>query len=353
MKAVRVHEFGPPESLSYDEVPTPSPAPGEALVRVHATGVNRMDVELRAGVYGGEALTDFYFGKMIQFPHTPGIEPAGIVEALGDGVSSVSVGDRVVPHSHLSCGHCAQCLSGNDNACPAIQVLGVQTPGVGGYAEYFTWPADRLIPLPDSVSFEQGASLLVNYGPVWTGLIERVDLRPGETLLVTGASGGAGHGAIEIGRLTGARVIALAGSEEKLKELEALGAEAIDYRGGFAEKVLEATGGRGADVVCELVGADTFSQSVTAAALRGRVVVIGSHGGIRGELNLGELFAKNLQVHGVTRARHSTMARLVELTGEGRLSPKIFRSLPLQEAAEAHRLMDERRHSGKIVMTVA
>jgi NADPH:quinone reductase-like Zn-dependent oxidoreductase len=353
MKAVRVHEFGAPEALSYDDVQTPEPGPGEARVRVLATGVNRMDVELRAGVYGGEALTDFYFGKMMQFPHIPGIEPAGVVDAVGEGVTSVSVGDRVVPHSHLSCGSCAQCLAGYDNACPNIQVLGVQTPGVGGYAEYFVWPADLLIPLPEGVGFEEAAGLLVNYGPVWTGLIERADLRPGETLLVTGASGGAGHAAIEIGRLAGAQVIALGGSEEKLRELEGLGARALDYRGGFAEAVLEATGGRGADVVCELVGAETFSQSVTAAALRGRVVVIGSHGGIRGELNLGELFAKNLQIHGVTRARHATMARLVELAGQGLLKPKIWKSVPLEQAAEAHRLMDERRHSGKIVLTVA
>jgi NADPH:quinone reductase-like Zn-dependent oxidoreductase len=263
----------------------------------------------------------------------------------------VAVGDRVVPHSHLSCGRCSQCLAGYDNACPEIQVLGVQTPEVGGYAEYFTWPANRLISLPESVGFAQAAALLVNYGPVWTGLVERADLRPGETLLVTGASGGAGHAAIQIGKLAGAQVIGLAGSEEKMRELEGLGARAIDYRGGFADAVAEATGGRGADVVCELVGADTFSQSVTSTALRGRLVVIGSHGGIRGNLNLGELFAKNLQIHGVTRARHATMANLVELAGQGVLTPTVWKQIPLEHAAEAHRLMEQRQHSGKIVLT--
>jgi NADPH:quinone reductase-like Zn-dependent oxidoreductase len=353
MKAVLMHDFGQPETLSYGDYDTPAPQRGEALVRVHAVGVNRMDVEMRAGVYGGEPLTDFYFGKMMRFPHILGIEPAGVVEQVGEGVTEVAVGDRVVPHSHLACGRCEQCLAGYDNACPNIQVLGVQTPGVGGYAEYFCWPASRLIKLPDTVGYEQAAALLVNYGPVWTGLIERADLRPGETLLVSGASGGAGHAAIEIGRLTGARVLGLAGSEAKMRELEQLGAEPIDYRGGFAEAVLERTGGRGADVVCELVGADTFSQSITSAGARGRVVVIGSHGGIRGQLNLGELFAKNLQIHGVTRARQATMVKLVELAGEGKLAPTVWRTLPLEQAADAHRMMEERQHSGKIVLTVS
>lgn len=352
MKVSQLHDFGDPEVLVYEESPTPTPGPGEALVRVATVGVNRMDVELRAGVYGGEALTDFYFGQMIRFPHVPGIEPAGTVEALGDDVTSVKVGDRVVPHSHLSCGTCVHCLSGNDNACPNIQVLGVQTPGVGGYAQYFCWPAHLLIPLADSVGFEEAAGLLVNYGPVWTGLIDRANLKPGETLLVTGASGGAGHGAIEIGNLVGARVLALAGTDEKREEVAALGAEPIDYRNGFLDAVMKATNGLGADVVCELVGAATFAESVSATALRGRMVVIGSHGGIRGNLNLGELFAKNLVIHGVTRISHSNARKLVQLQGEGKLNPKIWKVLPMQEAPEAHRLMETRQHSGKIVLTV-
>lgn len=354
MKAMRVPEFGPPEVLSYDEIKTPKPGYGEALVRVHATGVNRMDVELRGGVYGKEPLTDFYFGKLIQFPHIPGIEPAGVVEAVGEGVMNVKPGDRVAPHSHLSDDKCEHCLAGFDNACPNIQVLGVQTANNGGYAEYFTWPASRLIPLPNSVSFEEAAALLVNYGPVWFGLVERAALKPGETLLVTGASGGCGHAAVQIGKLIGAHVIALGGTEEKLQELKEWGADlVVNYNDRpFSESVLEATGGRGADVVCELVGADTWSQSVTSAGLRGRVVVIGSHGGIRASLNLGEVFGKNLQILGVTRANQATMTKLVEVAGRGLLTPRLWKTFPLEEAAEAHRAMEEGRHTGKIVLTV-
>lgn len=352
MKAMRVHEFGSAESLSFDEVETPTPGPGEALVRVYAVGVNRMDVELRAGIYGHESLLDFYFGQMIEFPHTLGIEPAGVIEAVGEGVTVVAVGDRVVPHAHLSCGTCRSCLAGQDNACPSIQVLGVQTPGIGGYAEYFVWPADLLIPLPDTLSFEKAAALLVNYGPVWTALVERAKIRPGDTLLVTGATGGCGHAAIEVGLLAGARVLALGGDDGKLAELEKAGAEPIDYRGGFAEAVSQATGGEGADVVLELVGAATFAEAIGCAGTLGRIAVIGSHGGIRAELNLGLLFAMNLQIHGVTRANQATMRKVVQLAGEGKLNPRIWRTLPLAEAGEAHRLMDERQHSGKIILTV-
>lgn len=355
MKAVRVPSFGPPDVLSVDEIDAPSPGPGEALVRVHAVGVNRMDVELRAGIYGKESLTDFYFGKLIEFPHTPGIEPAGVVEAIGEGVEGIEVGQRVVPHAHLSCGVCASCRAGFDNACPQIRVLGVQTPGIGGYAEYFTWPAANLLPIADSLSFEKAASLLVNYGPVWFGLIERAQLRPGETVLITGATGGCGHAALDIARLTGARTIALAGSDEKAADLREHGADVvIDYRSGnVVDAVLQAAGGTGVDVALELVGADTWPITMGSTGLRGRVVVIGSHGGIRADLNLGELFGKNLTIMGVTRANHSSMARLVKLAGEGKLDPALWRTYPLDEAAEAHRQMDERQHSGKIVLTVA
>lgn len=355
MKAMTIREFGGPDVLRWEELPTPKTRADEALVKVSAVGLNRMDVELRAGIYGKEKLTDFYFGKLIEFPHIPGIEPVGTVEVVGEGVDALQAGQRVIPHSHLSCGSCRHCLDGWDNACANIRVLGVQTKQQGAYAEYFTWPASKLIPLPDALSDQDAAALLVNYGPVWFGVKERARLEPGETLLVTGASGGCGHAAIDIGRLLGARVIATAGSDEKLAELRERGADVvIDYRGdAIADAVMEATGGLGADVVCELVGADTWSDSVTAAGLRGRVVVIGSHGGLRASLNLGEVFGKNLQIIGVTRANQATMTKLVGLAARGLLQPYVWKTLPLTEAGEAHQLMEQRQHSGKIVLTVA
>ena len=354
MKAMLIERFGPPSVLAEHDLPQPVPAPGEALVRVHACGVNRMDTELRAGTYGGEPLASFFFGRDVVLPHLPGIEPAGEVVALGAGVTGLAVGERVVPHSHLACGKCGHCLAGHDNACASIKVLGVQTPGRGGYAEYLCWPAARLIRFNAAMPFAVAAAVTVNYGPVWCGLVDRAGMLPGETLLVTGAAGGCGHAALDLGRLLGARVIAVTRSASKVAGLRAAGADEVivDDGPGWHGKVLAMTNGAGADVVCELVGAASWADSVSAAAQRGRVVVIGSHGGLHAALNLGEVFGKNLAVLGVTRASQPAMTRVVELAGRGQLRPAVAAVLPLAEAAEAHRRMESGEFSGKLVLSM-
>ncbi len=203
MRAVRFHRFGPPEVLQVDEVPEPEIGPEEVLIRNHAAGVNRLDMEFRAGVYGGEPLADFYFGKLVQLPYILGVEPAGEIAATGAGVpEEYRVGDRVTFHTHDWCGMCAHCKAGWDNACPQIRVFGVQTPGEGAYAEYVKCHYRRIIRLPDNVSYEQGAALQANYGPVLTGA-ERANIRPGEWVLVVGASGGVGVAAVQISHLMG------------------------------------------------------------------------------------------------------------------------------------------------------
>ncbi|MFT4564963.1 MAG: NADPH:quinone reductase-like Zn-dependent oxidoreductase [Gammaproteobacteria bacterium] len=355
MKAALITKFGLPDVFSVDEIPTPVPGPGEALVRIKACGVNRMDTELRAGVYGGEPLDSFFFGRNIALPHLPGIEPAGIVEAVGEGVIDLIPGTFVIPHSHLSCGSCANCAAGDDNACPEIRVLGVQTPGQGGYAEYIVWPASQLITFKNSLSFVSAAALLVNYGPIWNGLIERASLREQDTLVVTGAAGGCGHAALDIGRLTGCRTIAVTRSAHKADALITAGAtEVIIDRGDetWAEEVLRLTDGRGADCVLELVGAATWQQSLAAAASRGRVVVIGSHSGLNVELNLAQLFSKNLTIIGITRANRRSMEQVVRNAETGLLRPSIGHSIALDNVSEAHRLMDSDSHTGKIVLTM-
>ena len=356
MKAARIPQYGAPEVFRIDEIPLPEPTAGEALIRIKACGVNRMDTELRAGVYGGQPLSDFFFGKNIQLPHIPGVEPAGIIESIAAVRSKLEPGTRVVPHSHLSCGSCRQCRAGYDNACPEIQVLGVQTPGRGGYAEYFAWPTSSLIPFNDALSFEQAAALLVNYGPVWFGLIDRAGLKQGETVVVTGAAGGCGHAALDIARMAGARAIAVTRSPAKVAALRAAGADTVVIDRpdvNWADAVLELTSGHGADCVVELVGAATWQRSLAAAAVRGRIVVIGSHSGLKVDLNLGQLFGKNLSIEGITRANRAAMENLVRLAEQGKLRPHIGHTLPLAEVAGAHRLMDADEHTGKIVLTLA
>lgn len=351
MRAARIHQFGPPSSLMVDEIPIPQPRPGESLVRIHACGVNRMDTELRAGVYGGEPLSNFFFGRDVVLPHIPGVDPAGVVEVSGD--PALPPGTRVVPYSHLACGRCAQCAAGFDNACPEIRVLGVQTPGCGGYADYFCWPSARLLPFSDALSFEAAAALLVNYGPVWFGVVERAGIRPGDTMVITGAAGGCGHAALDIGRLLGTRSIAVTRSAEKRQALLEAGADEVVIDHGddtWAEEVAELTSGRGADCVVELVGATTWRQSVRAAGVQGKVVVIGSHAGLQVDLNLGELFGKNLAIHGITRANRVTMERLLRLAERNRLKPSVAHLFPLDQAAAAHALMDSGRHVGKIIL---
>lgn len=356
MKAARIPQFGTPDVFRIDDIPQPIPQPGEALVRIKACGVNRMDTELRAGVYGGQPLTDFFFGKDIRLPHIPGVEPAGVIETMNAPATELTPGTRVLPHSHLSCGICPQCLAGYDNACAEIRVLGVQTPGCGGYAEYFAWPATSLIPFDESLSFEQAAALLVNYGPVWFGLIDRARLKEGETVVVTGAAGGCGHAALDIARMSGARAIAVTRSPEKTKALLDAGADAVVIdraEENWAAEVLELTAGRGAECVLELVGAATWSRSLEVAAMLGRIVVIGSHSGLNVDLNLGVLFGKNLSIEGITRANRGAMERLVRLAEQGKLCPHIGHILPLADVSEAHRLMDADEHTGKIVLTMS
>ena len=353
MLAARITKFGPPEVLQLERLPVPIPAAGEALVRIHACGVNRMDTKLRAGVYGGEPIENFFFGRDLVLPHVPGIEPAGVVEQSND--PTVPVGTRVVPHSHLACGRCAHCIAGHDNACPAIRVLGVQTPDRGGYAEYFTWPSASLLPFSGALDLVTAAALLVNYGPVWNGLVERAQVRAGETLLVTGAAGGCGHAALDVGRMLGLRTLALTRSPDKRDALHAAGADLVVIDHGddrWPQEVADLTAGAGADVVIELVGAATFAGSVRAAALRGRVVVIGSHAGLHAALNLGELFGKNLSLHGVTRAPQSAMARVLALAEQRRVRPLIGAQFALADVVSAHRLMDDGKHTGKIVVTM-
>lgn len=357
MRAVRFHEFGKPEVLQVDEVATPEPGPGEVLIKNHAAGINRMDVEMRAGVYGGEPLQDFYFGKSVELPFILGVEPAGEIAAVGEGVPKdlAKVGSRVTIHTHQHCGVCKQCKEGWDNACPSIAVFGVQTRNAGAYAEYFTTDYRQLIPLPDSVSYPEAAALQANYGPVFTGA-RLSNILPGDLVLVVGATGGVGVAAIQMAQLMGASVLATAGSPEKAKLLrERLGLRdeeiILHSEEGIAETTMARTGGAGADVVYELVGSPTWTESLDAAGIRGRVVCIGSHGGMRAETNLGNVFGKNLQIFGVTRANRSSMERLVLLCGEGKLSPAIT-TFPLEQAVEAHRLMEANSQFGKIVLTM-
>ncbi|MEU8569192.1 NAD(P)H-quinone oxidoreductase [Streptomyces pathocidini] len=325
MHAITIPEPGGPEALVWAEVPEPVPAVGEVLVEVAAGGVNRADVMQRQGFYDPPPDASPY----------PGLECSGRIAALGPGVSGWAVGDEV----------CAL-LSG------------------GGYAEKVAVPAGQLLPVPEGVDLVTAAGLPEVACTVWSNVFMVAHLRPGETLLVHGGSSGIGTMAVQLAKAVGARVAVTAGSPEKLERCRELGADIlIDYREqDFAEEVRKATDGAGADVILDIVGAKYLAANVRALAVNGRLAIIGLQGGRKGELDLGALLVKRAAVTATSlRGRPlgekaAIVAAVREhvwpLFGAGRVRPVVDRSLPMRDAAEAHRVLEGSGHVGKILLTV-
>ena len=343
MKAVIMRRRGGPEVLQVEEVPTPAPGPGEVLVRVYACGLNHLDLYTRAGEQGRKA----------RLPHVLGLEPAGEIAALGERVEGWRVGDRVLVGAFIVCGACEFCQAGMDNLCRRRKILGVDR--WGGYAEYVVAPAANLMRLGPRLSFEEAAAVQAAFGTAWHMLVSRARLRPGETVLVLAAGSGIGTAAIQIAKHFGCQVIATASSDEKLEKARALGADVgINYRERprFSLQVLEATGGRGADVVFEHVGSETWKESVASLAFRGRLVFCGSTTGRWGQTDLWGVFYKEAEILGSFGATRADFQAVMERVEQGIFRPVIDRVFPMEEAAEAHRYLEARRVFGKVVLRI-
>jgi NADPH:quinone reductase-like Zn-dependent oxidoreductase len=340
MRAVRFHEYGGIDVLREEEVPTPEPGSGEALVRVRACAVNHVDIDMRNGTSR----------LPLTLPHTLGFEIAGEVNALGTGVTEVAVGDRVAPLYQIHCRECEWCRSGQHMHCERITMLGVQSPG--GYAEYAVVPAWALMPLPESLSFEQGAAIQTTFGTVWHALAGRASVREGQWVLVNAAGSGVGTAGIQVATLLGAHVIASAGSHAKLERALALGAEAtVNYNeDDLTARVREITGGRGVDVVMESVGGEVLARSVAALAKNGSVVTVGAHAGEVVPVDVILLFRHQWSLIGSVRATAEEIRHCLDLVAEGKLAPVIHASLPLAHAAEAHRILEAREQFGKVLL---
>jgi len=340
MRAVRFHEYGDAGVLVEEEVPTPEPGPGEALVRVRACAVNHVDVDMRNGTSR----------LPLTLPHTLGFEIAGEVAAVGPGVAEVAVGDRVAPLYQIHCRECEWCRRGEHMHCERISMLGVQSPG--GYAEYALAPAWALVPLPPSLSFEQGAAIQTTFATAWHALVARVPVSEGRWVLVNAAGSGVGTAAIQVARLLGARVIASAGSAAKVARALELGAEAgIDYAAeDLTARVLELTDGRGVDVVMESVGGDVLARSLPALAKNGAVVTVGAHAGEVVPVDVILLFRNQWSLVGSVRATADEIRTCIDLAAEGKLAPVIHASLPLASAREAHRILEAREQFGKVLL---
>lgn len=341
MKVSWFHRHGGPEVLVAEETAVPVPGPGEALVRVRATGVNHVDIDVRAGTSR----------VPIRFPHILGREFAGEVAALNGGGGDWREGDRVWVSCRLPCGRCEFCISGRDNLCERGGYFGMDLPG--GYAQYVKVPISTLNPLAASVSFEQAAASQIAFGTAWHVLITRGGLRAGHTLLIQAAGSGIGSAAVQLARLAGATIIATAGSDDKLERAKALGADhLINYRSTprFAEQVLALTGGRGVDVVMEHVGGEVFTESLKCVCVDGTVVTVGGHGGEVVPFDIIPFFRRQLKLIGSKNASIAELREVMGLIAQGRLSPVIDSVFPLEQAAQAHARIESRAFFGKVVL---
>ena len=349
MRAALFRRHGGPEVLEIADVPVPTPGPHEVQVRVSATALNHIDVWMRRGL---PALH-------LQLPHCSGGDVCGHVSALGAGVTGVQggidVGERVVLNPGISCGRCVACLGGRDNFCPEYRMLGEQT--WGGQAEYVVVPAANLVPVPRaSVPLDDTdlAAVPIAFITAWQMLVDRAQIRQGETVLVLAGGSGVGSAAIQIAKLWGARVIATASSDQKLAAARALGADDLinTTTSELVAEVKRLTGRRGADIVVEHVGASTFPKSIVSCAKGGRIVTCGATDGFEPVLNLRHVFWRQLSILGSTLASKSRLFEVMALVGAGRLRPVVHAVLPLADVGEGHRLIESRAAFGKIVLRV-
>jgi len=336
--AVRFHEQGPPSVLQLDDVPDPSAGPGEVLLDVRAAGINHLDIWVR------RTLPD------IPVPRIPGADAAGVVAALGEGVSGLAVGDRVLIDPGLSCGTCLTCHRGEPTLCRQYKILGESCNGT--YCTRLAIPAQNCLPIPDGWSFAQAAAFPLTALTAWRMLVVRGRLAPGEDVLVLGGAAGVGVMCIQIAKALGCRVIATASTEEKRALCRDLGADlAVDYtEGDWPRQVKAATGRRGVDLTVDYIGKTTWKGSLRATAAGGRIVTCGATTGHDPIEDLRHVFFRQLSIIGSTMGSRADLVSALTQARAGRLNPVIDRVLPLAEAAAAHQRIEDRAVLGKLVL---
>jgi len=342
MRAVVMRARGGPEVLEVADLPVPEPGPKEVRVRLKAAALNHLDVWVRKGVASPK----------LPLPHVLGADGSGVVDAVGPGVEGFAPGDEVVINPGLSCGRCERCLAGEDNLCPRYQILGEHRHGT--YAEYVVLPEANLAPKPKNLSFEEAAAIPLTFLTAWQMVVDKLGVRPGDDVLVMAAGSGVSVAAIQIAKLFGARVIATAGSEDKLRRAKALGAdETVNYtHPDWPKEVRRLTGGKGADKVVDHTGALYFEGVIKATANGGRIAIAGASSGYEGTLTFAHVFYRQLSILGSTMASKSRLFPILRFVEEGKLKPVVGQVLPLEAAAEGHRLLEERRVFGKVVLQV-
>ncbi len=339
MKAVRIHDFGGPEVLKYEDVPDPELRKDYVMVRIHACALNHLDLWVRKGLPG------------VKLPHILGSDIAGEVAECGEYISDLKPGTRVLLSPMLFCGHCEQCNSGRQNFCPQFAVLGNNAEG--GNCELIAVPRASVIPVPDSLGYVDAASVPLVFLTAWHMLVGNARLRAGQTVLVLGAGSGVGSAAIQICKMLGAEVIATAGDERKLAKAREMGADhTIDhYQQKISSEVKRITSKRGVDIVFEHVGTATWAESIKSLKYGGTLVTCGATTGFDASLDLRVLFARQLSFHGSYMGSMGELDEAMKHVFAGKLKPVVDRTFPLSETRAAHEYLASGEQFGKVVVT--
>lgn len=344
MKAGVVLRRGGPEVISIENVPRPSPMAGEALIRVRACGMNRMDIWARSG-----PPQPVFPWKERDYPLITGGDVAGeIVELRGES-ETVAVGDRVVLYGGLSCGTCEHCLRGEQSMCPHYSILGEHTQG--GFAEFMVVPTRNLQRIDDRVDFVHAAAIPAGFTTAWRLVMTAGQARAGDDVLVLAAGGSVGVAAMQIALAAGARVFAGASTDDKRQKAVAAGAtDAVDTATEFSAWVMEQTNGRGVDIVVDSLGA-TWPESIRSLASGGRLVCCGATLGNKPVFDIRELYQRHRSIRGAPMGNRHEFNQVVRLVEQGTLVPIIDSVFALDDLADAHRRVDSRDSFGKVVVT--
>jgi NADPH:quinone reductase-like Zn-dependent oxidoreductase len=366
MKTVLFHQHGGPEVLQYTDFPTPDPKPGEALIRLHAAALNRMDVMVRNG----------WPGLKLEMPHINGADGAGEVVALPEkhrghlsGVTAeterhdkeaareletggLEIGDHVVINANFGCGKCDFCLAGRDNLCKDWHLLGETIRGT--YAEYVSVPLRQMYKLPNDFDYHQAAASALVYQTAWHSLVKRGNLKAGETVLIVGAGGGVNTASVQIAKWLGAQVVMVGSDAQKLELAQSIGADILIDRSkqeDWSKAVYLATNKRGVDVVVDNVGT-TFMMSLRSLHKGGRLLTVGNSGGPKFEIDNRYIFAKHLSIIGSTMSTLADFKVVMDLIVAGKLKPIIDSTYPLQQAAAAQERLWRNENFGKITLDI-
>ncbi len=338
MKAVRMYETGGPEVLRYEDIPDPQLRKDQVLVRVKACAMNHLDLWVRKGI------------PKVPLPHILGSDVAGEIVDIGEFVSGFTIGQRVLLAPMHFCNHCVKCVAGLQNQCREFTVLGNAIDG--GNCELIAVPAVSVIPIPDTLDFNQAASVPLVFTTGWHMLVGRAGIRPGQTVMVLGANSGVGIAGIQIAKFFHCTVIATAGDDNKAERARELGADYVinHYQQKISEEVRRITNKEGVDIVMEHVGAATWDESVRSLKPAGTLVTCGATTGFDARVDLRFLFSRQLSLVGSYMGTMNELHEVMKHVCSGNLKPVVDRTFPLREARAAHDYMEKSQMFGKVVL---